>query len=490
MNEPDGRSNTGDMPADAFRKAGHRLIDWIAEYLESVEDYPVLSEVKPGEIRNALPDHPPAEGESFDRILEDFESIVLPGITHWNHPKFFGYFSITGSGPGILGELLSAALNVNGMLWKTSPSVTELERTTLDWLRVMVGLPGSFWGILYDTASVSTMHAVAAAREAIPDAGIREKGMAGRPDLPALRMYASENAHSSVEKAAIALGIGLENVRKIRLDELGRMDAADFRSQVAADRESGFQPFCAVATIGTTSTTAVDPVREIAPFCRDQGMWLHVDAAYAGPAAVLPEMRTLFEGWEEADSIVINPHKWLFTPIDCSAFYTRRPDILRRAFTLVPEYLKTAEMDAENLMDYGVQLGRRFRALKLWFVLRTFGLKGIQSRLREHIRMARHFAGWVDEHQDFERLAPTPFSTICFRAHPEGMEDGELNGMNERLLESVNRTGECFLSHTKINDQFCLRMAIGNLRTEERHVHDTWVLLQHELGKMLPPEGD
>jgi aromatic-L-amino-acid decarboxylase len=311
--------------------------------------------------------------------------------------------------------------------------------------------------------------------------------MAGRSDLPILRMYASENAHSSVEKAAIALGIGLENVRKIRADELGRMDAADLRAHVDADHESGFHPFCAVATIGTTSSTAVDPVREIASVCKNQDLWLHVDAAYAGPAAALPEMRTLFDGWEEADSIVINPHKWLFTPIDCSAFYTRRPDVLRRAFTLVPEYLKTAETDAENLMDYGVQLGRRFRALKLWFVLRTFGVQGIRSRLREHVRLARHFAGWVDEHPDFERMAPTPFSTVCFRAHPEGIQDVELNDFNSRLLASVNRTGECFLSHTKINGQFCLRMAIGNIRTEERHVHDTWVLLQHELKKALPP---
>lgn len=477
----------GDMPKESFQEAGHRLIDWISEYLESIEDYSVLSEVKPGDIRNSLPGQPPAEGESFGRILDDFENFVLPGITHWNHPKFFGYFAITGSGPGILGELLASALNVNGMLWRTSPSATELEKKVLDWFRGMVGLPESFWGILYDTASMSTLHGVAAAREAVPDLMIREKGMAGRPDLPTLTLYASENAHSSVEKAAIALGIGLENVRKIPADELGRMDLSDLRSRIAADRESGCRPFCAVATIGTTSTTAVDPIRGIASLCAEQEMWLHVDAAYAGPAAMLPEMLPLFEGWDLADSIVINPHKWLFTPIDCSAFYTRRPEVLRRAFTLVPEYLRTAETeaDATNLMDYGVQLGRRFRALKLWFVLRYFGLEGIRSRLREHIRLARHFAGWVDDHPDFERMAPTPFSMICFRAHPEETEDSNLNDLNERLLNSVNGTGECFLSHTKINGQFCLRMAIGNLRTEERHVHDTWVILQHELKKML-----
>jgi aromatic-L-amino-acid/L-tryptophan decarboxylase len=487
MVESEDLKSFGDMPKESFRETGHRLIDWIAEYLESVEDYSVLSEAKPGEIANALADGPTTEGESFDKILDDFENIILPGITHWNHPKFFGYFSITGSGPGILGELLASALNVNGMLWRTSPSATELERKTLDWFRRMVGLPESFWGILYDTASVSTMHAVAAAREAVPGQLIREKGMAGRADLRPLILYTSENAHSSVEKAAIVLGVGLENVRKIRLDELGRMDAADLRSRIVTDRETGSRPFCAVATIGTTSTTAVDPVREIAALCAEHEMWLHVDAAYAGPAAVLPEMRPLFEGWEQADSIVINPHKWLFTPLDCSAFYTRRPDVLRRAFQLVPEYLRSpgTEAEGENLMDYGMQLGRRFRSLKLWFVLRYFGLEGIRSRLREHVRLARHFAGWIDEHPDFERMAPTPFSTVCFRAHPEDGEDAGLDGLNERLLASVNGTGECFLSHTKINGAFCLRMAIGNLRTEERHVHDTWVIIQHALKKSI-----
>jgi len=487
MEKTEPVTDIGDMPAESFREAGHRLIDWIAEYLESIEDYSVLSEVKPGDIRNALPEGPPGEGEPFEKIMEDFEAVILPGISHWNHPKFFGYFSITGSGPGILGELLASALNVNGMLWRTSPSATELEGKVLEWFRGMVGLPESFWGILYDTASVSTLHAVAAAREALPELMIREKGMAGRQDLRPLTMYASENAHSSVDKAAIALGIGLENVRKIRLDELGRMDASDLRSRVKADQESGLRPFCTVATIGTTSTTAVDPVRGIACLCSELGMWLHVDAAYAGPAAVLPELRPMFDGWELADSIVINPHKWLFTPIDCSAFYTRRPEVLRRAFTLVPEYLRTLETgpEATNLMDYGIQLGRRFRALKLWFVLRYFGLEGIRSRLRDAIRLARHFAGWVDEHPDFERMAPTPFSTVCFRAHPEETADQDLNDLNERLLGSVNGTGECFLSHTKISGQFCLRMAIGNVRTEERHVHDAWVILQHELKKLL-----
>jgi aromatic-L-amino-acid decarboxylase len=472
------------MPADEFRKAGHRLIDRIAEYIESIEDYPVLSEAKPGSILSLLPDDPPEEGESFDIILDDFERIVLPGITHWNHPKFFAYFSSTGSGPGILGELLASALNVNAMLWKTSPSATELERKTLDWLRKMVGLPEAYWGILYDTASVSTLHAVAAAREALENGRIRDKGMAGRADLPTLRMYASENAHSSVYKAAATLGVGLENAVKIRTDDLGRMDVSDLQTKIDEDRSAGRQPFCVTATIGTTSTTAVDPVREISSVCKKEDLWLHVDAAYAGPAAVLPEMRSFFDGWDEADSIVLNPHKWLFTPLDCSAFYTRRPDVLLRAFALIPDYLRTTD-ETENLMDYGVQLGRRFRALKLWFVLRYFGLTGVQSRLREHIRIARRFAGWIDEHPDFERMAPVPFSTVCFRANPGGAEPGDLNGLNERLLESVNATGECFLSHTTIKGQFCLRMAIGNIRTEERHAEDAWVLLQHRLKKMM-----
>lgn len=483
MSEPEF-SPLGDMTPEAFRRYGYRVVDWIAGYLAKVGEYPVLAQVAPGEIRRQLPETPPIQGESLEQVLADFERVILPGITHWNHPAFFAYFAITGSGPGILGEMLSAALNVNGMLWRTSPALTELEEHVLDWLRQMLGLPPGWLGMITDTASISSLYAIAAAREAVPGLRVREEGLAGRPDVPRLRLYCSEQAHSSIEKAAITLGLGLAGVRKIPTDIEFRMDAATLAAAIAEDRRAGWQPFCVVATVGTTSTTSVDPVPEIAAICQREGLWLHVDGAYAGMAAILQEMRHILAGCDQADSIVVNPHKWLFTPIDCSAFYCRHPDVLRRAFSLVPEYLRTAEGEAEavrNLMDYGVQLGRRFRALKLWFVIRAFGQEGLAARLREHIRLAQEFAAWVDASQDFERLAPTPFSTVCFRFHPQGFSnETELNRLNEALLEAVNATGQVYLSHTKLNGRYTLRLAIGNLRTTEAHVARAWELVQQE----------
>lgn len=479
MTESTAPLRTGDMPVPEFRENGSAVLEWIASYLDTVGERPVLPPVRPGDILNRLPAAMPEKPEPFDAILGDFDGLIAPDVTHWNHPGFFAYFPSCASGPGILGEFLAAALGVNAMLWRTSPAATELERRVLDWLAGLAGLPETFRGILYDTASVSTLHAIAAAREAcgLP---VRTEGLAGsRP----LNLYASELAHSSVEKAAICLGIGSSNLRKIPADDLGRMDAGALAAEIRRDRSEGRVPFCVVATIGTTSVTSVDPVKEIAGMCRSENLWLHVDAAYAGAAAALPEMRDRFDGWEQADSIVLNPHKWLFTPMDCSAFFTRRPEVLRAAFSLVPEYLKSGEGE-DNLMDYGIQLGRRFRALKLWFVLRYFGREGIQSRLREHIRVARHFAGWVDEHPDFERTAPAPFSTVCFRAAPEGVPEESLDELNRRLLESVNGTGEILLSHTRYRGQFCLRLSVGNIRTEERHVHDAWALIQHSLTKL------
>lgn len=418
----------------------------------------------------------------MDRILADVDRIVMPGMTHWNHPSFFAYFSITGSGPGIMGELLSAALNINAMLWKTCPSATELEQTTLDWLRQMVGLPKTFWGIVYDTASVSTMHAIAAAREELTDFNIREKGLAGRQDMPRLRMYASEQAHSSIDKAAITLGIGLKGVRKIGVDESYRMEPGALDQAITEDRKNGWYPFCVVATVGTTSTTSIDPVPEIADICQREGLWLHVDAAYGGSAAVVPEMRSVLDGCDRADSIVINPHKWLFVPIDFSAFYTRKPEVLRRTFSHIPEYLRTSEdQNLVNLMDYGIQLGRRFRALKLWFVLRYFGWKGIAARIQKHIQLAQKFGSWVDAHPEFECMAPVPFGTVCFRSHPRDLHDeAVLNRLNESLLLLVNETREVFLSHTKLHDQFVLRLSIGNLRTQEHHVRRAWEIVQEK----------
>jgi len=474
--------NLGDMPTNDFRRHTHQFVDWIADYFENIEQHAVLPDVAPGEIRAKIPTAPPLSGEPMENILPDVDRLIMPGMTHWNHPNFFAYFAITGSGPGLLGELLSGAFNINGMLWKTCPSATELEQVTMDWLRQMIGLPNNFAGIIYDTASISSLHAVAAAREQLTDLRIREEGLAGRADVPRLRLYISEQTHSSIEKAAIALGLGIAGVRQIPTDENFRMSSGALAEAIAEDRRRGWRPFCVVATVGTTSTTSIDPVPAIADICARENLWLHVDAAYGGAAAVVPEMRHLFDGCDRADSIVMNPHKWLFVPFDFSALYTRKPEVLRRAFSLVPEYLRTSQDNqVENLMDYGLQLGRRFRALKLWFVLRYFGWDGLAARIRAHIRLAQQFAGWVDSHPDFERMAPAPFSTVCFRAHPKTIEVEKLNLLNEQLLEAVNATREIFLSHTKLREQYVLRLAIGNLRTEERHVRRAWEIIQRQL---------
>jgi aromatic-L-amino-acid decarboxylase len=473
-----GPRQTGDMDPESFRREGHRVVDWIADYFAHPERYPVLSRVKPGDVRSALPVEAPEQGEPFDAILSDFENLIVPGITHWNHPGFFAYFAITGSAPGVLAEFLSAALNAQGMLWRTSPSVTELEEVALGWLRRLMGLPEMFEGVIYDTASMSSLHALATAREAAVDR-VRSAGLPGRPELPRYRVYCSDQAHSSIDKAVILLGLGHDALRKISSDAEFRMRPDALDHALAEDRAAGVAPMAVVATVGTTSTTSVDPVEAIATICEREGIWLHVDCAYAGSAAIVPECRHILNGVERADSMVVNPHKWLFTPFDLSAFYCRRMDLLRQAFSLTPEYLKTTEAGAvRNLMDTGVQLGRRFRALKLWMILRYFGAEGIRARLSEHMRLARLFAGWVDADADFERLAPVPFSVVCFRARPRGRDwsEAELETLNQRLLDAMNATGEVFLSHTKLNGRFTLRLAVGNLRTEERHVARAWEL--------------
>jgi aromatic-L-amino-acid decarboxylase len=469
---------TGDWSPEEFRRAGHAAIDWVADYLARIEELPVLAQVQPGAIRGRIPSGPPEEGEPFDRLLADLDRIVLPGVTHWNHPCFFAYFGITGSGPGILGELVASALNTNGMLWRTSPSTTEIEQTALDWLRQMLGLPSGFFGMITDTASTSTLVALAAAREAVTEIPVREQGLAA-PGAPRLRMYTSPEAHSSVEKAAITLGLGRAGVRKIPVDAQFRMIPAELERAVMEDRAAGWRPFAVSATVGTTSTTSVDPIAELASICRHQQLWLHVDAAYAGAAAILPEHRWCFEGCASADSLVVNPHKWIFTPIDTSVLYTGRPEIFRRAFQLVADYLQTAE-SAVNLMDYSFQLGRRFRALKLWWVLRSFGVRGIRRRIAEHIRLAGLFASWVEGDPDFEILAPRPFSVVCFRARWSGLSEQDLDAANQRLLDQVNATGKVFLSHTRLQGRYALRLAIGNLRTRERHVRLAWDLLREQ----------
>ena len=470
---------SADIPPDEFARVGHELIDWIAAYLADPERYPVLSRVTPGEIRAALPAEPPAQPESLDAILADFERDILPGVTHWNHPGFLAYFATTGSAPGILAELLTAALNVNGMLWKTSPSATELEQHSLDWLRRMLGLGDGWFGIINDTASISTLLALAAAREARPELLVRERGMAGRADLPALRVYCSEHAHSSVDKAAITLGLGHQNVVKVPVDGAFRMRVDALAELVASDRARGLVPLAVVATVGTTSTTSVDPVPAVADVCAREGAWLHVDGAYGGVAAVVPELRGVLDGVERADSLVVNPHKWLFTPVDLSAFFTRRPDVLRRAFSLVPEYLVTREQDeVVNFMDYGVQLGRRFRALKLWMVIRAFGTERIAAALRDQCRMARELAARVEAEPGWELAAPVPFSVVCLRCAPPDAGEEERDALNARILETVNASGEAYLSHTKLGGRLVLRLAIGNVRTERRHVLRAWELLR------------
>jgi aromatic-L-amino-acid decarboxylase len=466
------------MDPTEFRRHGHALVDWIAEYLANSERYPVLSRVAPGDVRDALPAAAPERGESFDDILRDFEDVIVPALTHWNHPGFFGYFAISASGPAVLAEFLSAALNQQAMLWRTSPAATELEEVSLGWLRRLLGLPDAFEGVIYDTASMSTLHALAAAREvAIP--GVREFGLAGRRGIGSVRVYGSEQAHSSVDKAVMLLGLGHESLTRIPVDDQFRMRADALRDAMDRDLTDGLKPIAVVATIGTTSTTSVDPVGAIAEICAARNVWLHVDAAYAGVTAMIPEQRPWFAGWERADSIVVNPHKWLFVPVDLSAFYCRRMDVVRAAFSLVPEYLRTAETSrgARNLMDTGVQLGRRFRALKLWMVLRHFGAGTIRERLVEHMRLARLFAEWVDADPNFERRAPVPFSVVCFRATPARVAAHDLDRFNEQLIDAVNAGGEVFLSHTRLDGAFVLRLAIGHERTTETHVRRAWHLL-------------
>ncbi len=463
-----------DLDPEAFREAAHSMVDWITDYLaDGARHYPVLAQVEPGEVARNLPAGPPESGESLEAVWRDFEDIVLPGVTHWNHPGFMGYFGITGSAPGILGELLASALNVNGMLWRTCPSATELELVVLGWLRQLIGLPPGFFGFLTDTASVSSMLAVMAAREAA-GLDIRSRGMAGRTDLPPLVVYASDQAHSSIAKACIAAGLGLEGFRPVAHDSDYRMDVDALETEIRRDKEAGRRPLAVVATIGTTSTTSVDPVASIADVCHREGLWLHVDAAYAGSAAICPELRWCLDGCEHADSLVFNPHKWLFTPIDASALYTRHADVFRRAFSLVPEYLTTPQTGRViDLMDYGVQLGRRFRALKLWWIIRTFGAEGLRKRIRTHIEMAQELETWVESHPRLELAAPVPFSVVNFRVLPtdSDVEPEAVDRYNLEVLERINQSGRVFVSHTRLDCGTVLHVAIGNLRTTEDDIN-------------------
>ncbi len=488
---PDVGSNsltpmTGDMPAEDFRKYGHQLVDWIADFFENIDDHPVSPTVNPGFLKNQLPKSPPVDGEKMDTILADVDRLIMPGMTHWNHPSFHAYFNSTASGPGILGELLATAFNSNCMLWQSCPSGTELEEVTVGWLRELLGLPEEYWGIIYGGASIGNMHAIAAAR-GLTDIDIREAGLGGRAGQPRLRLYASRHVHSSIDKSALALGLGLAGVRKIPTDDAFRIRTDLLEQAIAEDRKDGWLPFCVVGVVGTTSTTSIDPIPRLAEICKNEGLWLHVDAAHGGAAAIVPEMRHVFDGCDQADSLVMNAHKWLFVPMELSTLYTRKPEALKNAVSLIPEYLRTAHDDVvRNYMDYNVGLGRRFQALKLWFVLRYFGSEGLISRVREHIRLGQLFAEWVDNHPDFERMAPTPLSTVCFCAKVHGTNDVEvLNDLNRRLMEAVNGTGKAFLTHTKLFNRIVLRFVVSHMRTTEDHIARAWKVIQEQLKQLV-----
>ena len=432
-----------------FRADAAAAADWVARYLEGVRERPVLAQVAPGEVRAALPASPPETAEPFAAVLRDLDEVLLPGVTHWNHPRFFAYFAVSGTEPGILAEFLTAALNVNAMLWRTSPAATELEELAVDWVRQLLGLPEGLHGHIEDTASTSTLAALTAARHLRPHGAV----------------LCSEHAHSSTDKAARLLGLPL---RKVTADAEYRM-----RPDVLAEALGESEAAAVVATVGTTSTSSVDPVPEVAALCAEAGAWLHVDAAYAGPAMVCEENRWAFAGVERADSLVVNPHKWLLTPIDCSLLYTTRPDVLREAFAIAPVYLRSSEEGVTNLTDYGPALGRRFRSLKLWAVIRCYGREGLQRVIREHQRLARLFAAWVEETPGWEVVAPVPFSLVCFRR--EGSDEE-----NAALLERVNATGEAYLSHTVLDGRYVLRLAVGHHRTTEDDVRRAWELLQED----------
>jgi aromatic-L-amino-acid decarboxylase len=464
----------GDMNKEDFRRLGHDLIDWIADYFDNIEHLPVLAAIEPGDLKAQLPTSAPVQGEPMEAIIADLDRLIVPALTHWSHPSFFAYFATSTSAPGIFGEMLSAAFDNKAMLWRTSPASTELEEVVLDWLRQMMGLDPGMLGIIYDTASVSSLHAIAAAREGV-EKRIREEGMSGRPDLPLLRVYVSEQAHSSIEKAVITLGLGQRGLRKIPTDSKFRMDVRALAAAINEDKHNGYLPFCIVATVGTTSTSSIDPVPEIIPIGEEHAMWLHVDAAYAGSAAIVPEFRHILAGCERADSLVTNPHKWLFTPFDLSVLYCRHMDLLKRAFSLVPEYLRTPEQEkVRSGSDYGIQLGRRFRALKLWMVMRYFGQEGLAARIREHCRLARLFASWVEDSEDWELMAPSPLGLVCFRALGD-------DALNEAIMHGVNASGRALLSHTRLMDKLTLRLSIGNIRTTEEHVRNVWELLNEQL---------
>jgi aromatic-L-amino-acid decarboxylase len=468
------------MDKELFKEHGYKFVDWVADYMAGLEKLPVLSQVKPGEIRNKLPLEPPVQGEPMEKLFEDFKEIILPGMTHWQHPSWFAYFPATNSPPSILAELLTAALGAQCMIWQTSPAAAELEEVVLEWLRQMLGLPEGMAGVIQDTASTATLVALLTAREKATNFKTNQVGLKKH-----LVVYASEEAHSSIEKDVKIAGYGRENLRYIPTDDSFAMIPSQLEETVKRDKKRGFEPTCVVATIGTTSSTAIDPLAAIGKICRRYGLWLHVDAAFAGTAAILPEKRSMLEGAEYADSFVFNPHKWMLTNFDCSAYFVKDPGALIRTFEIHPEYLKTGvDAQVKNFRDWGIQLGRRFRALKLWFVVRSYGVEGLQEMVREHIRLAQMFKGWVEEDDDFELMAPVSLSLVCFRLN-DGRDEEALSDLNRRLLESLNQTGKVYLTHTSLRGKYVLRLVIGSRTTEERHVREAWKLIKTKAAEVL-----
>lgn len=472
------------MDDETFRRHGHALVDWLADYMKDIEKYPVMSRVKPGEVRAALPPDPPLKAESMETVIKDFERIIMPGISHWQHPGWFAYFPANNSPASVLAEFLTAGLGVQGMIWQTSPSAAELEEVVLEWLRKMLGLPAGLAGVIQDTASTATLCALLSAREQATGFRSNETGL-----RQTLRVYASTETHSSIEKGVKIAGLGRENLVMIPTDAALAMRPDRLEEAIRADERNGHRPACVVATLGSTSSAAVDPLAEIGLVCRHHGLWLHVDAAYAGTAALLPEQRAMLRGAEYLDSFVFNPHKWMLTNFDCSAYFVRDPGLLVRTFEIHPEYLKTgADAVVRNYRDWGIQLGRRFRALKLWFVIRSYGVEGLQAMVREHLRLARLFEGWVRDDERFELLAPVNFSLVCFRWNG-GRSEEALNVFNKRLLDRVNASGKVYLTHTSLGEKFTLRLVVGQRTTAERHVREAWRLLTEEAEK-LAKEGN
>ncbi len=466
------------MDAAEFRSQGHEVIDWIADYLETNESLPVMSRCRPGDVAATIADQAPEDGEPMATILEDFRRDILPGVTHWNHPRFFAYFPANNSYPSILGDLLSSGLGVNAMLWQTSPAATELEQKVMTWLADLVGLPAGFHGCIQDTASTATMTAMICARERTTG---HEGNRTGPEATRGLRIYASKEAHSSVIKGARVAGFGDENVVPVDVDEAWAMDPADLARRIEADKAAGLIPCCVVATVGTTSCTAIDPLAGIGPVCAEHGVWLHVDAALAGTAAILPAKRWILAGIGHADSLVFNPHKWMFTNFDCSAWYVKDPAHLERTLAIDPAYLQTdQDPHVRNFRDWGIPLGRRFRALKLWFVMRSFGAKRLREMIAAHIALAAEFAGWVQDTEGWELLAPVPLNTVCFRYRPPGGDDEDCNRANKDLLDRVNAEGTTYLTLASLDGVTTLRLAVGQTKTERRHVKQAWEVLQQE----------